>query len=191
MLNIKKILIFLSVFLYSCSQIGEYPKEIIENNLQKEYDKAKWLFYCLNYPTKGIYCNSASGWYKDSLKHIISCNIQISELQLLKDTAIITLFLYNNDTCEACRPKDTYFINKFIFPLKDTNVYTIMYGWGYDEEILRSQRNFELYSDTADAFGIYPLRIQLEKFKNFLRNTDVEINPWLKKEANKRGILKK
>ncbi len=191
-------LIFLILCLNFCFIIGckkkNYPNEIIKFNLQNEFDSAKWWLYSSNYHNNGIFCESLEKTFNDSVLNIVSCNTELDYLLIKGDTIEMKLYFKNNlDTSFYCNTLNGDYINTFIFIKGENFLYRISHYFGYNSEVLKLQKDIESDTNRNTGFekiGFYTMRVENKMFPEFLRTTKAKLNPWLKQEAIKRGILK-
>jgi len=199
--------VFVLLLIIACKS-NIYPPEIVKNKLEAKYDTAKWVVYASNYRSNYLFChqnhtkmvadkrfdliiNNDTGYVKNI--NIIDCEIILDELKVYKDTIIMQFYCFVKDTFESCYPRDNFFINQIIFINKSPIIYRIDSESKYDSTTFKLQREIERDSiklTNIEYYGFYPLRIEEKTFPLFLRNYKGKINPWLRNEAIKRGVLK-
>jgi len=149
-----------------------YPEEIVEYNLEAKYDSAKMILYEAQiYQSRFGFLNGREMNY-DSTKKIpfVECELQFGELSINqgKDTVEISLFMRKGGSVSAIMisptPYSVIFINDIASRIRSS-------GAGHGS--LDSKVNE------------WSLKIFKEELKLHYHN----LNPWLKREAQKRGYI--
>ena len=167
---------FVFIVFCSCDRSGQYPKMILEQNLTKQYDKAKWFLY---YRLCKAKCETGYGG-QHRKKHLIKDSKYLSSYEIIFDTVYV-----NKDSLEFCfyfKVSDSlncitfngdgeFYFNPRIGFIGDSIKY-ISYGnerWTYHDINLETARDEEL--------------------EKFIKAHQSELYPWFNKEAKKRGLL--
>ncbi len=172
-----------------------YPDIITKNRLEKEYNIAKWLIYSSNYHNDTIACEliEKDSSFVYSNLNIVSCALNLFDLTIKEDTIEMNFSFFLKDSTEICNILEGCEINRIVFIKGDSLAYRLNCGFSYNSEVLEFQRKLELGIidyNKHECFGCYPMEIEKIRFKEFLQKTKHKLNPWLKKEAIKRGVLK-
>lgn len=188
MKNILLIIIFL--LSNSCLHQNDYPEIIKKNKLEKEFDEAKWIVYCSNHRGKGFQCSKDSLIYNHKTTPFSECNVNLKDLKIKKDTIFFKFTFSLDFPNKRCRTFG-FGIKKIVFIKNDTIIYRGFDGYSFTKESYELQRIFEINSTNMDEVGVYPLKIERKLFEKYLKETDDELNPWLRREAIKRGIIER
>ncbi len=167
------ILYIFLLFFIACFNNADYPTEIIDNKLETKYDKAKWILYELNtnYNNKEVFTpNSTILNGKTDIDKIpfISWNLDFFGKSIVDDTVKIS-FYYRDDDGHMITPNTKYSFHVVGF-IKDS-VHMISAGDVYFE--YEGLKNNYKPSD----------------FEEVLKENSSKLDPWLFREAKKRGIL--
>lgn len=169
------------------------PIEIIKLNMKEFYNNAKWCFYLSNFDIKTLYCGYPYYQFKLEVP-AISMNLHMAWCRQYNDTIEVEFsFEYEKDSiyCYNSENINNYFV----------------YGTlkGYDTVLFRTNEKAkyptvdDCYADTIlfakeveylKKNGYKSFKEQEKKFVEYISQTTDNINPWLKEEAIKRGILK-
>lgn len=185
-------IIFITILSFCKSgDISEYPDTISDNNLEHKYDSAKWIVYSSNYNSEGVVFESIGTTYKDTSLNIISCSLNLDKLIIKGDTIEMSFYFYINDTNERCYPYQAIYKTRVLFIDNDSIIYRIYADFDYNNEVLEAQRYLEVNAlkENSQGYRYYSLKEEESLFPEFLRKTNHKLNPWLKQEAIKRGIL--
>lgn len=149
-----------------------YPEEIVKYNLESKYDSAKMILYEAQiYQSRFGFLHGNEINY-DSTKRIpfVECELQFGELTMnqSKDTVEISLFMRKGGSVSAIMirptPYSVIFINDIASRIRSS-------GAGH------SSIDYEVNERS------------LEIFKEELKLHYDSLNPWLKREAEKRGYI--
>ena len=177
---------FFLASLWGCDSHTSYPTEITINNLQKQYDEAKWIVYSSNYHKNGIYCSQD---YKDSTVNIVACEAYLDTLVLNEDTTVMKFF-FKKDNLQHCLPFQDFFINTIVFINNDTITYRFIEGTFFNNTVIEQQRqSYNSDSTHYEWAGVFPPLKEQKMFRDFMWNYKGTLDPWLKKEAIRRGML--
>jgi len=173
----------------------EYPKEISEIKAFGFYDDAKWLFYGLNYHLNDFYNELYENVDSNKIK-IVSLEAKFQGIFYVRDTVYISFCVQLNDSI-SCFSKDPYFFPTFC-TLKN-KLDTVLYRHPSESQLSPPTIIEDVYNDTLKYFEFYqyfkannvkPIGIKIIEFEKYLQTTKDSINPWLRQEAIKRGVLK-
>jgi hypothetical protein len=182
----KILLLFILIvsYTYSCKQedkkncivINKYPQKIIDLKLEKQYDKTKWLLYC-------IHCDEI---YKfEKTKNIVDTisfgkiSLKFDTVEQFNDTTEIYFDFFYRDT-EKCDLSLIYNIEHDIgaafFGKSDSIIYYVRRG------------TMNIHRATGKrSRHQFPLQPEVLQYIKFNKNN---IDPWFKEEAILRGIIK-
>ncbi len=161
-----------------------YPKLIKERGLEKKYDEAKWLFYAglLDMRTE------LRKKFKMSVKEDLSI--------IVKDTLCIALNFISHAEIDRDSNLMIVFnpVRHSIFLKKDTIDYQCQCLNMYAPEVFYYQKDSLVKIDCITNFfrGKDAKKVideNLAKFPEILRKHKDQLNPWLKAEAQRRGII--
>lgn len=186
-------LFLLSTLCNSCTDkknVSDYPEIIKQNKLETIYDSAKWVIYASNYRLKIKNCYDKDTLHVTNLvdSNIVSYDLQLDSLLIKGDTIEIDFDYYLSDKYVVCSTGG-YSLDKIIFIKGDSIVYRMSSSHKYDDEFLSLIREDEKNNIWSNEY-FFPYKIEQEAFPKFLQSTKHRLNPWLKAEAIKRGILK-
>jgi hypothetical protein len=171
--------------------ISHYPKEIQTLGIENLYDSACWRFYIYNFNTKECLCKRLGN--KDLIANIspLSMDIQLTEIKSTMDTIELSLS-YRLDDTTFCWPMSEYFFPKFVGTKKKQRIeYMILDGARFNnglhiDQIFKDSANNSDIIKELNKRNLYPIKKQEEYFLNYIKNTDIQINEWLKKEIDKK-----
>lgn len=179
------IVIVLVLIINSCQ--NHYPKKISKYDLEEEYDIALWRMYTTNFRNDYVYFYDV----KTPL-NIVSCELHFKGLIQENDTISFRFSFFYPDSNMNCTPSGDVFNNQIVFVDKEKFPYIVGWGLTYNTAMINNQKEAE--KDTIGEIktirGIFhPYWAEKRDFEKFLKTTKHPLNPWLKKEAIKRGII--
>ncbi|MDQ3192192.1 MAG: hypothetical protein M3Q58_11425 [Bacteroidota bacterium] len=187
--------IILCCFIFSC-KTGlnyEYPTEIVNANLQKQYDEAKWILYASNFDR-----DSLTAANEEHFKHIlkckrrfIECEISLIDLTSYGDSVIMS-FSFNlpeeTGICKNCIPKRILYFDKVMFFKEKHEI--ILAGFNIFPKDSMEKLTQRVYNDPLEWAGVFPEEVEELDFVIHLIENENKMHPWLKEEAIKRGVIK-
>lgn len=144
--------------------------------------------YTTNYRNKYVYFQNGR-----SEINIVSCKLQLEDLIKVKDTIDFRFSFFYPDSNMNCMPGNLVFINTIMFINNSDFPFVAGANLSIEPTMIDYQRIVEqdtlaFIDDPSGKF--YPFWSEKRSFAEFLKTTNNPLDPWLKKEAIKRGILK-
>lgn len=175
-----------------------YPKDVLESNLTKQYDNAKWLFYASNFYNDTVWETSWSP-KKEYAHKIVEFDLIALTIEKSDDTLDVYFGIKNIDTAKLYTIAASYRYCRI--GITSTNMIPV-YRLGCSQAGIRYSKPYPFkggifnktdYPDTTitrlKSYDLYPLDEQEELFNKYLVSNQKYLCSWLKAEAIKRGIL--
>jgi len=153
---------------------SEYPDEVVKQNLQTQFDKAKWYMYCIHCDDSCLFTKSAG--VNDKIT-FASLDLKLENIQHFNDTTELRLNFYL-DTIKC----DTRILNNLKMTIgaayqnsSDSILYFLspFTGSRFLEEGARSRYQNPLQPNVI----------------RYIQNNTSKLHPWFLNEAKKRGVL--
>lgn len=179
-----------------------YPNVIKQNNLEDKYDLAKWIIYAINSDDTNYISKHKEEFFiaKHCSANTVSSNLVLDSIEMKHDTIIMTFNFYYTDKL-VCSPKRLFFFNQVYF-WGDSDTVSFLgneccqpnFDGKAINEFLFSNKftgisELELKSLKEMGFENRTLKKCLSDFPEYLKKNIEIINPWLKNQAIKKGII--
>ena len=200
--------ILLLFILFSCN--NEDESKSLKNDVsskeqnvsisQSIIDSAKWVAYTTSYLRNDkITCIKDNNLQDDSFNihqnsSLISFDLSFDRLEKFGDTTVVYMHFFNPSQDYYCSA--LYNSDIIIFIKEDTLPYRASSSTfpGLVPKLFEVQKNAEIHRTEKlhdSEFSNFSYWYYQKEFVAFITNTKLEINPWLKEECIRRGILKK
>lgn len=190
--------ILLCIYLIYCNNKPKiidsvYHQIVVKNKLENLYDSAKWIIYSSNYHFNGIEVIQIDSdekrmYYPDI--NLSSCFLKMNNCIRGSDTTIFIFDFHYLDTMNICYSVKGANLNSVMFINNDTIIYRSADN-NFGEDFISFIKKYE-EGDTLLEWrkgGYYTLKEENILFPKYLRKNELKLNPWLKGEAIRRGIL--
>lgn len=191
----KKIICFLPLVIFliitSCTKNNNrtYPELIKSNQLEGFYDSAKWIIYASNHRIDTVVCIDNPDTLKYLNSSVVSLDLYLDTILFREDTTILEFHFFKKNKCNYYTTVPNS-LNKLLFIKGDSIVYRMNSGYDYNQEFLSETRCNESKGTWVSEY-FKPYKFEKNIFPKYLKESDTKLNPWLKEEAIKRGILDK
>ena len=159
---------------------GDYPKEILNTGTQKLYDKSKWFLYCIHSDREVSFLRS----FKNDTKKIYygTLSLRFDHIEVRKDTIEIDFYFYYKD----------YKI--------DEKIVEYLPYWG--TVFTNNSDSIVMYSSRSHMRYLWKKCVNPKKCKyreqqplqpeviKYIKDNADKLDPWFRKEAIKRGVIK-
>ncbi len=182
--------IFLCFLFFSCKKnmlhpISEYPEAVRQFNKFEEFDNMKWYYYALIAENK------------TAIDFLSIADGQSSHNTIIKDTSCLSLNV-SSRVAFSNKNDDTlsiYLFNQEILSNKSMWCNCNKFNPQYFQ--LQNGKIFEMeigtlvfYANEKEQQGMFRIcEEKLQNFPNIIRKYKDQLNPWLKIEAQRRGII--
>ena len=156
----------------------QYPKEISGKHLNSFYDKSKWLIYC-------IHCDEYCKFYKklniQDTPQFGTLDLKLNKVEYFNDTTELSFYFYYKDSIK-CDVNTVYNYGELTSGVafkgnKDSAIYFLSESTAH--------RFFESGLKSRYANPLQPEVIA------YIKNNKNNLNPWFRKEAERRKIIER
>lgn len=168
--------------LYSCTEVSKrnyhnYPSFVRENHFEKIYDDTKWIYFSQLGEKKTFVHDSLNTII---IKDTVCIAFEPSFGSIIRDSLLELSFFSNRITLEKktayCKCFFSKCANNFIYHAKSSKLKAL-------------SEDGVVPINLSEANKWYNIQEKLDSFPNVIRKYKNQLNPWLKAEAQRRGII--